>query len=198
MYIDNLVGFVSDVDFFTFQGLAPGTEFTAETTNVDAGDIDTLLGWFDEGGTLLDVNDDIDLEAGNYLSRLTGAVPASGTLTFAVTGYGDDDFLGYHEQFEAYELILSLAGGGSPADFDGSGAVDAGDLGTWGANFGASGASPSQGDANGDGVVSGVDFLIWQQETSGPTGSAGGVPEPAAAGLALLGLAVAAAGRRRR
>src|SRR5262249_55421014 len=51
----------------------------------------------------------------------------------------------------------------APADFNGDGSVDGGDLVTWTANAGReSGALNAQGDADFDGDVDGADFLIWQ------------------------------------
>ena len=48
------------------------------------------------------------------------------------------------------------------ADFDNDGDVDADDLAQWEADFGAAGS-----DANGDGIATGADFLIWQQQIAG-------------------------------
>lgn len=189
VYIDNTVGAGGgDVDFFSFQGLVPGASFAAETANVDDGDFDSLLGWFDDGGFLIEFNDDINTGEGNYLSRISGSVPASGVLTFAVTGYGDDAFVGEHFEEAPYELLLSIAGG-SPADFDGDGDVDGADLGDWESGFGLVGsATRGQGDATGDNAVRGDDFLVWQREFTGSPPLAG-APEPAAAVLAIVALA---------
>jgi hypothetical protein len=49
------------------------------------------------------------------------------------------------------------------ADFDSNGIVDALDVGAWKSHFGSNGTR-SAGDANGDGVIEGADFLIWQQQ----------------------------------
>ena len=58
VYIDNALAFpTSDVDFFTFTGLTPGTQFLARTANPAASNINTLLGWFDSSGGLLDSDD---------------------------------------------------------------------------------------------------------------------------------------------
>ena len=84
------------------------------------------------------------------------------------------------------------------ADFNGSGAVDGGDLAAWQAGFGAGpGATPSQGDATGDGVVNGGDFLAWQRQYGGPSVAAA-VPEPPAGFLALLAALAAPAAWRIR
>jgi hypothetical protein len=73
------------------------------------------------------------------------------------------------------------------ADFNSSGAVDAGDLGVWSANFGRlAGATRADGDADLDGDVDGADFLAWQQRLGTGISAAGAVPEPSAALLACL------------
>lgn len=108
------------------------------------------------------------------------------------------------------------------ADFDGSDAVDAGDLAKWSSRFGLKSTTLdglSEGDVNGDGVADGADFLQWQRQvgevaptlasldamvdaalataTTASTASVVGVPEPSAAALGLLG-SVAIIRRRRR
>ena len=50
-----------------------------------------------------------------------------------------------------------------PGDFTGDFAVDELDLQRWRSGFGLTSASVSQGDANGDQIVNGADFLVWQQ-----------------------------------
>lgn len=67
------------------------------------------------------------------------------------------------------------------ADFNDSGTVDAADLTHWQTGFGAAnGAEPTQGDANGDQKVDGVDFLIWQRQLAAPNsaGQSLAIPEP--------------------
>jgi hypothetical protein len=81
-------------------------------------------------------------------------------------------------------------------DFNDDGEVDAADLSIWETAFGASAA----GDADADGDTDGVDFLTWQRQLgmsiAEATASSGAVPEPGAATMLLLGLALA--GRRSR
>lgn len=84
-------------------------------------------------------------------------------------------------------------------DFNLDGKVDAADLAVLKADFGST--AKAEADANGDGVVNGADFLVWQrtlgQNFGAPaTGAIAGVPEPTAATLALF--AVAARGLARR
>jgi hypothetical protein len=97
------------------------------------------------------------------------------------------------------ELVLSVTSAVlfDPADFNEDGQVDADDLAAWHAGFGQSGnASHADGDANGDSVVDGADFLIWQRNLNGaPSVGASNreVPEPAAGVLTLAALLTAAA-----
>jgi hypothetical protein len=77
VYIDNLIA-ASDVDFFTFTGLTPGAAFTATTVDPNDENLDTYLGWFDDGGTLVDANDDIDPDNDILLSSLAGVVRRHG------------------------------------------------------------------------------------------------------------------------
>jgi hypothetical protein len=78
---------------------------------------------------------------------------------------------------------------GIPGDFDLDGDVDQFDLAPWKTAFGTT----AVGDADGDGVTSGSDFLIWQQNLGVdlvPTVAANNsVPEPAVLILAVLALA---------
>jgi hypothetical protein len=95
------------------------------------------------------------------------------------------------------EVLAAVSAGGptfSPADFDEDGFVDADDLATWIAAYG----STQAGDANGDNVTDGADFLLWQQQFTGSAPPISAVPEPATLALGVAcGLALAAAGRRR-
>jgi hypothetical protein len=192
VYINNLLPSPADVDFFTFTGLTPGAAFTAETFDPTSSDVDTVLGWFDSSGGLIAEDDD---GAGGVLSKLQGTVPGEGTLTLAVTGFGDETgYEGAHDEQGAYELRLTIGGGGNPADFNNDGTVNGSDLTAWRNNFGNS----AVGDADNDGDSDGADFLVWQQElgSAGAASVAAAVPEP---GTSLLGaLAAVAAVRLRR
>lgn len=77
-----------------------------------------------------------------------------------------------------------------PGDFNDDQLVNAADLGIWRANFGntSGSATVAMGDADGNGIVDGVDFLVWQRHFT-PAAAAPvsqQVPEPQAAALALL------------
>ena len=167
--LDNTVdGFTGgDVDFFTFTGLSAGAMFSAQTASI--GSIDTILGWYSDAGVLLAQDDD---SGPGVWSKLEGTIPASGQLTFAVTGSGDAQFLGEHAQQEVYDLVLTIDGIMFPGDFDGSGVVDNTDLTHptlgWEARYGN--------DLHGD------DYLTWQREFVGSSqtlaAAAVAVPEP--------------------
>ena len=101
-------------------------------------------------------------------------------------------------QYTDTEVMISVAEGF--ADFDLNGFVDNADLATLQANYGlSSGATLAQGDANGDGVVNGQDFMIWQSRFELPEFSTSGqvVPEPASVVL-LLASVVCLLNRRGR
>jgi T5SS/PEP-CTERM-associated repeat protein len=83
------------------------------------------------------------------------------------------------------------------ADFNESGFVDDVDLGIWESSYG----SGSGGDADGDGISSGLDFLLWQQQYTGPgpLAAASAVPEPSGLFLlmSLMTISILSFGRRR-
>jgi hypothetical protein len=93
-----------DLDFFTFSGLEVGSLFTAEITSAA---FDPLLALLDDFGTILERND--DQADNNVLSVLTGRVPASGSLNFAVSGLRDRELLGDHFESGSYSLLLNTS-----------------------------------------------------------------------------------------
>jgi hypothetical protein len=99
------------------------------------------------------------------------------------------------------QLLLSLSSAALPADFNGDGVVNGGDLTVWKTGLGtASGASKAGGDADGDGDVDGGDYLVWQKSVGTQlnlTAPVAAVPEPSTLGLAAI-FALAGALRRRR
>jgi hypothetical protein len=87
------------------------------------------------------------------------------------------------------QLLLSLTGSALPADFNGDGVVNGGDLAVWSSHNGQlAGATKAAGDADGDGDVDGQDFLAWQRMQGMQLNLTGGggitsVPEPCAAAI---------------
>ncbi|MEE9404178.1 MAG: PEP-CTERM sorting domain-containing protein [Algisphaera sp.] len=115
--IDNTIGDGNndgggDVDFFEFSGLIPGEVMLAKTFFEDDGP-DTVLGWFDNQGNLIDSDDDnnsnhvVD-DGGNSLqSVLEITVDLDGKVVLGVTGYDDFDFIaGSHQETGSYVLTL--------------------------------------------------------------------------------------------
>lgn len=83
-----------------------------------------------------------------------------------------------------------------PGDFDYDGDVDPADLAPWRASFGQRGAALDA-DADGDGAVSGGDFLIWQRQVDATSSdSLSSTPEPSA--WILVALAAVGMGALRR
>jgi hypothetical protein len=76
------------------------------------------------------------------------------------------------------------------ADFDGDGDGDGGDFLAWQRGLGKTiDATRADGDADHDGDVDGADLVVWRAGfAASATANVGGVPEPAAAGMAFLGL----------
>ena len=180
VFIDNTVDVNpnSDIDFFTFTGLPLGGQFSARTAGPNGNGIDTLLGWFDSDGLLLEYNDN---GGGGNLSLIQGNVPASGTLTLAVTGHPDQDFTGAHSQEGGYELHLEIETAELAGDYNGNGTVDAADYVLWRATFAQVGSNLAA-DGNGNNVVDSGDYDVWRAnfgQTSGTVQHASqSVPEP--------------------
>ncbi|MCA9234075.1 MAG: hypothetical protein KDA44_01295 [Planctomycetales bacterium] len=142
----------------------------------------------------------------------TGTVAADGllaTLTIDTTGLSGSAFplllTGVAPSLGGFDttlrdasgaaIALSIANGlikiapGMSADFNENGTVDDVDLGLWSSGFGtAAGAVHLQGDATGEGIVDGADFLVWQRQVSvaSATVSAIVAPEPSGQIIATL------------
>lgn len=128
----------------------------------------------------------------------TFVAPVAGTGTSMVVRFSAAND-GGTEAFAFDNLLLLSDFTGtptfSPADFDENGFVDATDLGIWKAGFGID----DSGDADGNLVTDGNDFLVWQREYTGAPALAAAVPEPATAVLGIGAvLAMAGVARRRR
>ncbi|ELR99220.1 PEP-CTERM sorting domain-containing protein [Gloeocapsa sp. PCC 73106] len=105
-----------NVDFYNFNNLTPGEIVTAE---INQGNIDSVLGLFDDEGNLVMVDDDNGVESLSRLSEIV--VPASGELNLAVTGYPDFEFIG--RQLEEGEYVLSLHNAPEPMTILGTAVV---------------------------------------------------------------------------
>jgi glucose/arabinose dehydrogenase len=128
--------------------------------------------------------------------------PNTGSPTFPVS-FGEDAignlYIAYIGSGDVYRINTNAFQAG---DFDGDADVDHDDLAAWTTGFGTSaGATRTQGDADGDGDVDGGDFLAWQQNLGWSSLNVDppstGVPEPAAATIALVAVGLLAARRRR-
>lgn len=92
-----------DIDFLTFSGLDPGSQFMAELFVGNAvGEF--VLGWLDDSGALTETGSKNSL---NTTLTILGTVPTSGELHLGVTGFGDAGFTGNHLAFGDYTLSLS-------------------------------------------------------------------------------------------
>jgi autotransporter-associated beta strand protein len=103
------------------------------------------------------------------------------------------------QYFSGMGIVTVQAVSSFTADFDNDGDVDSDDLNAWKSGFG-NGTTKGQGDADADMDVDGRDLLAWQQQlgSGASLAAASAVPEPAAAGLAALALAVCSRGGCRR
>jgi endonuclease/exonuclease/phosphatase family metal-dependent hydrolase len=135
---------------------------------------------------------DLALGGGNlHQVTLNTATPGlkSGVITVASSSQGAAGAL------QTFPINFEVASPFLAADFDEDGFVDGDDLTTWSTNFGlATGATKSTGDANLDGLIDGADYLLWQRQFNGAAASlaSSNVPEPAAAAILLLGIALVA------
>ncbi|MGI9456362.1 MAG: dockerin type I repeat-containing protein [Aeoliella sp.] len=106
----------------------------------------------------------------------------------------DDDYFDVSDS--SFSIVAALLAG----DFNENGQVNSGDLVNWEAGYGTpSGAAHTNGDADRDGDVDGIDLLAWQQQTAG-TGVVAvlqAVPEPLTWPLWLLGCFATISGRYR-
>jgi hypothetical protein len=93
-----------DVDFYRFD--APGG--TSLVLEVLTGQLDTLIGLFDQDGNLVALDDD---GGSGVLSRIVFPVPADGAYYLAVTTFPDVDFSGDGESGGRYVLDLEAIDG---------------------------------------------------------------------------------------
>ena len=89
-----------DLDYFLFSGLVPGSSFTAEITSAT---FDTMLGWYDDGGSLISYDDD---GGAGLLSLLSGTASSAGTAALLVADYNYFGG-GHHSRGGTYELTFT-------------------------------------------------------------------------------------------
>lgn len=150
--------------------------------------------------------------AGTSITKDTGAQTLSNRRLVFLTGSREQSANGTSQQSGMFDLapdgqtmflnaVAYIGGPGfQPGDVDNDGDVDMTDFNTIKDRFQQSATSRAEGDLNGDGFVDWSDFRQWKDNHPFPGGAAGGaVPEPAAAGLAVVALAaVTTACRRNR
>jgi hypothetical protein len=105
-------GVCYDVDHYLVQNLIPSVAYAIEVIGgkEDYCDrkTDTVVGWFDKNCNLIDFND--DKCPGTVYSHIFAFAEVDGTLRFAVSGSGDEDFDGLEDSKEAdfEEFLLEL------------------------------------------------------------------------------------------
>jgi T5SS/PEP-CTERM-associated repeat protein len=145
------------------------------------------------------------VSAGGYPALTHNEPNALGTLqgTFASTDFSLAPLspgLSWNVAYVSNSVVLSVTGTGPAfsADFDANGQVNGLDLAKWRNDFGpANGGS----DADDDGDSDGADFLAWQRQLGSGVPAAvsvAAIPEPAAATLAMCGVALLMTAARRR
>jgi DNA-binding beta-propeller fold protein YncE len=136
-------------------------------------------------------------EDGNLLLGVLGITPAN-----------DGALLRYDLEGNLLETVAEdIPGVGSVAfvpaadatagDYNSDGNVNGLDYSKWKADFGKWVAKGGGADGNGNGVVDAADYAVWRDNGPVVVASAAGVPEPATALLALVGLAFTLSYRRR-
>lgn len=181
-----------------------------EIGGVQSGQFDRVEadGSADLGGTLR--VEFVDLGSGTYQPQLGDSIPflaaggGAGGLFDALELPALATGLAWQLNPGNVTLFLNVVADSplDPADFNGNGTVDGGDLAIWQNGFGLTGqTNNAAGDADGDGSVDGRDFLVWQRNftSSGSAATSAAVPEPTAlVGWVFAPTFLAAIARRRR
>lgn len=99
--VDNTTGFrktCRDVDYLQLENLVPLCDYCfTQVGGVDdqCRPTDTLVGWFDKRGEIIQLSYDWDLRTG--YAELCFTADSNGRACLAVTGEGDEDFDGLHD-----------------------------------------------------------------------------------------------------
>ena len=166
-------------------GLTAGTEHDLLDSTGDPNATITLAGNLDV--LAVDLGNSYVPTAGDRFTILQSSNPITGTFFSAnfpdILGSREVTWLPVDYTTDPNAVTLEIATVDFfDADFDEDGDVDNDDLTNWQAGYGTLGAGHTDGDANGDGLVTGADFLIWQQQfglgVSSLVTTALPVPEP--------------------
>jgi Ca2+-binding RTX toxin-like protein len=116
-YVNGELSTTSDVDYVTFYDLptGEGVRFRAEVHLLLG---DSMLGWFDDNGSLIRYDDD---SGGNLGAAITDDIPSWGFLDFAITSYNDFEFDGGGNYTGSWFLTLGITFDGTNGDDDFSG-----------------------------------------------------------------------------
>jgi hypothetical protein len=124
-----------------------------------------------------------------YPPALGGPGPTFPNPSFDFVIYTPD---GLGDITDTIRYTLAMAPG-KPGDFNGDSLVDGRDFLAWQRGFGiTSGATLSQGDADGNGAVNAVDLGIWKSHVGAATVAAVGAPEPSSLWLGAISIAALA------
>jgi hypothetical protein len=153
-------------------------------------------------GLAVDLNTLIEPASGWTLNQ---AHAISNTGWIGGSGAFDPDGPGGQEEYARLFLIQIPAPNDLPGDYSGNGTVGPEDYDVWKSNFGST--TMRAADGNGDGRVNAADFTVWRNNlgaalpgvgSAGASPSRAAVPEPGAAVLFVLGMALIASGANPR
>lgn len=129
------------------------------------------------------------------LDHIFFQIPTTGEYEFWVMQF-DADIAGGQDYAVAWWAVTL------PGDYDGNGTVEISDYSKWKTDYGST--TMLAADGNGDGTVNAADYTVWRNNLGATLGSGTivntSVPEPSAAVLLAVGLAIVAmrAGDRRQ
>lgn len=130
------------------------------------------------------------------ITRVNPLLEAQDGMVGGSYGYAQDNLGNLYYGAGNGDIYRILTDELTPGDFNADGMVDATDLGIWQAGFGLEeGATEMDGDANGDGAVTGADYLFRQRNHGDSSLNvpaappAAGVPEPPAYAMLIIAAA---------